>query len=121
MRLAPFVLVGLIGILLGLWHAELAMQAVFVFRQEEPLTSWLSIALGPATTLIASVIAIFFRKTGGIWLVASGAASFVVFVIGEDGLSEHVGGFLLRISLPMIAVGAGFLLASRFTKRLSTT
>lgn len=121
MRSAPFVLVALIGILLGLWHAQLAMQAVFVFKQDEPLTSWLSIALGPASTLIASVIAIFFKRTGGIWLIASGLVSSVVFVIGEHGLSEHVGGFLLQIALPMIAVGAGFLLASRFAKRPSTT
>jgi hypothetical protein len=111
------VTVAALGIVLGLWHGQLAMQALFVFRQGEPLTSWFAIALGPGTTLMASVVAIFFRKMGGTWLIASGIASFIIFFAGEGGPSEHVGSFFLQISLPMILVGAGFLLLAKLAAK----
>ena len=51
-----------IALLLGLWHLNLAMQAIFVFRNNEPLTSWAAILIGPGSTLIAALIAIFTKK-----------------------------------------------------------
>lgn len=116
MKIAALVIVSLIGVGLGLWHGQLAMQAVFVFREGEPLASWLAIGLGPATTLIASVLAIFLRRVGGTWLIASGIASFLMFLIGERGLTEHVAPFLLQISVPMVAIGIGFLWVAKFMK-----
>lgn len=116
MRLAVLAFVSLIGVALGLWHGQLAMQAIFVFRENEPLASWLAIGLGPATTLIASVLGIFFPRVGGTWLIASGIASFLIFLAGERGLSESVAPFLLQISVPMVAVGLGFLLAAKLMR-----
>src|SRR5690242_3143182 len=113
MKRSALVVVSAIAVILGLWHGQLAMQAVFVFREGEPIASWLAIALGPATTLIASLLAIFMRRTGGILLVALGAISFLAFVVGEGKFTEHVVPFLLQISLPMIAVGVAFLLMSK--------
>jgi heme/copper-type cytochrome/quinol oxidase subunit 3 len=87
------------------------MQALFVFRENEPITSWLAILLGPATTFLATVVAIFMRKTAGIWLIGSGIAAFLAFNAGQEGAtSEHVEPFLSTILLPMLFIGVAFLL-----------
>jgi hypothetical protein len=117
MRPFALTIVSLIAVVLGLWHGQLAMQAIFVFREGEPIASWLAIFLGPATTLIASVLAIFMRKPGGIWLIAGGLVSFLVFLIGEGTFNEYVMPFLFRISLPMIGVGLAFLWCQRVSLR----
>ena len=107
-------IVSIIALALGVWHAQIAIRAIFVFKENEPLTSWLAIALGPATTLLASLVSIFFRRVGGMWLMVSGIVAFTIFAIGEAGFSQYIVAFLVRISLPMIFVGAAFLGASRF-------
>jgi hypothetical protein len=98
--------------IVGVWHGKLAMQALFVFRENEPVTSWLAIVLGPATTLVATVLTIFMRKTGGIWLIGSGIAAVFAFIAGEGKMTEHVTPFFMQISLPMLVVGVALLLLS---------
>jgi hypothetical protein len=94
------------ALVLGIWHMGLAMQAIFVFRHHEPIASWVAILLGPGSTLIAAILALFAKKWGGYWLVASGCLSLVVFIVGERGISENVIPFLFTISAPMFVVGA---------------
>jgi hypothetical protein len=94
------------ALVLGIWHIGLAMQAIFVFRHNEPIASWAAILLGPGSTLIAAILALFANKWGGYWLVAGGCLSLVVFIVGEKGVSVNVFPFLLTISAPMLMVGA---------------
>lgn len=117
MKRAVFMAICVFGILLGLWHLQLAMQAVFVFREGEPIASWLAIALGPAITLVLGILAIFLRRVGGIALIACGIASLISFVVGDEPSREHVTSFLVQISLPMVVIGIAFLVLSKVTLR----
>ena len=114
MKQPTVIVLSLIALIVGIWHGYIASQALFVFREDEPITSWLAILLGPATTLFASILAIVMRKTGGIWLIGSGAAAFLAFIVGEGKITEHVTPFLFQISAPMIALGAAFILVTKY-------
>ena len=110
----PFFLIVVTAVIaLGVWHLNLALQAIFVFRSGEPLTSWIAILAGPASTLPAAILALLSNRAGGAWLVGGAALSFVVFAIGERGISENLLPFLLRISMPMILAGACVLYVPR--------
>jgi hypothetical protein len=117
MRRSAFITICVIAVLLGVWHLQLAMQAVFVFREEEPITSWLAIALGPAVTLILGLLAMFLRKIGGLALITCGVASLVVFAVSDGPSLEHVAAFLFQVSLPMVGTGIAFLVLSNVTLR----
>jgi hypothetical protein len=95
-----------IAIGLGVWHLNLALQAILVFRSDEPLFSWIAILTGPACTLPAALLSVFAKQAGGYWLVASGVFSFLMFAIGEHGATENLLPFLSRISVPMTLTGA---------------
>src|SRR4029453_7786577 len=101
-----FLVAVLAGIALGVWHLNLALQAIFVFRADEPIFSWIAILTGPASTLPAALVAFFAKRIGGYWLVGGGLLSFLVFAIGEHGTTENLFPFLSRISLPMMSIGA---------------
>jgi len=96
----------LAAIALGVWHLNLALQAIFVFRTGEPLTSWIAILVGPASTLPAALLALVSNRSGGYWLIGGAVLSFVVLAIGERHLTENLFPFLVRISMPMILAGA---------------
>jgi len=91
---------------LGVWHFNLALQAVLVFRSDEPIFSWIAIVTGPACTLPAALLSVFAKQVGGYWLVASGIFSFLMFAVGEHGATENLFPFVSRISVPMTLVGA---------------
>lgn len=114
MKRKMLIVLAMIAVAVGVWHGYIARQAFFVFREDEPITSWLAVLLGPSSTLLASVVAVFLRKTGGVWLIASGIAAFGSFLIGEGQITEHVPPFLLQISIPMIALGAAFILVEKY-------
>ena len=103
----PFFFIAVCAaIALGVWHANLALQAILVFRAGEPIVSWIAILTGPASTLPAALVAVVAKRGGGYWLVGGGILSFLVFAIGERGATENLFPFLSRISLPMIVIGA---------------
>src|ERR1700693_4466115 len=79
---------------LGVGHLNLALQAIFVFRSGEPLTSWIAVLVGPASTLPAAVLALLSTRLGGYWLIGGAALSFLVFAIGERGVTENLFPFL---------------------------
>jgi hypothetical protein len=35
------------ALVLGAWHIELVAQAIVVFRNDEPITSWIAVLSGP--------------------------------------------------------------------------
>lgn len=94
------------GVALGVWHLRLATQAVVVFAASEPLSSWVSILGGPASTLPAVLLAVFWRRGGGAWLVTGSAVSCLALLVTEGGATEALFPFLWMIGLPMLLVGA---------------
>ncbi|MEO8306259.1 MAG: hypothetical protein ABI724_19270 [Betaproteobacteria bacterium] len=110
----PFFLIAVcVSVLLGIWHLNIALQAMFLFRSGEPLMSWIAILVGPASTLPAAILALWSSRGGGYWLVAGGVISLMVFAIGERGGLENILPFVLRISMPMILSGASIAFLSR--------
>ena len=101
-----------VALVVGVWHLDLALRAIFVFRNNEPITSWAAVLLGPGSSLIAALLAIFAKKLGGYWLVVGGCLSLVVFIVGERGISENLVPFLLMIFVPMLLVGTAIIASS---------
>jgi hypothetical protein len=101
------------SIVLGVWHFNLALQAIFVFRTGEPIVSWIVVLTGPACTLPAALFALFTKQAAGYWLCGSGVFSSLLFAIGERGATENLFPFLSMISVPMILVGVVFLYLSK--------
>jgi len=101
------------GITVAVWHATIAMTAIFLFRNNEPFTSWLAVGLGPLLTVIGCAIALFHRLTGGAVVLAGGLLSAVAFLIGERGVTESLAPYLLKFTAPVLVVGAVLLLLSQ--------
>jgi hypothetical protein len=102
----------LITFVLGLWHLKIALRAIFLFSNNEPLTSWIAILFGPCLTLIIGIIMIFAKKTGAYSLIAAGLISGVAFFIGEHGVTDNLSAFLWQISAPMLLLGVATILLS---------
>jgi hypothetical protein len=67
----------LAGIVLGCAHLSLALKAMFVFRSDEPASTWNFIVSGPLSTLPAVIVSYFWPKIGGTWLIAGSVLSFL--------------------------------------------
>ena len=107
-----------VALMLAAWHLHLSMRAVFLFRNDESVWSWASILIGPVMSVFAALLALIRPKWAGYCLVAGGCGSFVAFAIRENGVAEHLFPFLLKITIPMLVVGAALLLAT--SRRQST-
>ena len=113
MRPPIFIVLVVVGSAIGLWHLSLAFGAVFVFREGEPLSSWLFIISGPGATLVCVLVGAWRPLIGGIMLVGLAVASAIVLAIGVpiDVLLPAAE----MIMLPMFLLGAAFIfLARRF-------
>ena len=104
-----------IGLAIGAWHLWFAAQAIFVFRNGEPISSWLTIVLGPGSTLIATIVAFWNDRVGGIWLICGGLISLVVFAATGAGNYEDIIPFVSQISAPMALLGASILFLSKYS------
>jgi hypothetical protein len=102
------------GIAVAAWQTSVAMEAIFVFRNNEPVTSWLAVGLGPLLTLLGCILALFHRLAGGITVIAGGLLSAIAFLIGEGGVTEYLPPYLLKFTAPILIVGAVLLLLSRW-------
>jgi hypothetical protein len=110
-RILPVLL--LLGFIVGIVHAGLALAAIFAFREDEPIWSWLCIGAGPASTLLAVIVAAIRPRIGGAWLLAGGLASLLALVILEGSVTENALQCLIRIAAPMAALGAAFVVIGR--------
>lgn len=99
-----------VGLLIGIWHFRLAMTAIFVFRENESVLSWIAVICGPFTTLIAIILAVFVRRAGSFWLIGGGISSLIAMFVLERLKTENIFPFFYMISLPMIVLGASFLM-----------
>lgn len=113
MKRALLIVLTVAGIALGAWHLRLASQAIFVFRGGEPLTSWIAMLCGPVSTLPAVVLSLFRTRPGAYWLIAGGLVSFVVFLLGEGGVTENLFPFLRMTTGPMFLIGVAMIILTR--------
>jgi hypothetical protein len=112
--------VFIIGIAVGLIHHRLGMTSIFVFNNNEPLSSWICIISGPMSTLPAVVTALFNKKFAGYWLVLGGIMSFAAFATISPGM-EYMLQMLIRIFIPMILIGVAFIGIASANKNESAT
>jgi hypothetical protein len=101
------------GLIVGILHLDIAIAAIVLFPDGEPLTSWVAVLLGPGVTLLAIFVAAFRRFAGGVVLLAATAISTTAFVVSDGPAYENVTGFLWRIALPMLVLGATCIALSR--------
>jgi len=94
------------------------MGAIFVFRADEPVWSWLFILLGPGATLLGVIVAAWRPRVGGWLLIALAIASTLVLSAVMASSAEVVTAALWRIALPMAGLGLAFLLAGRHPRTL---
>ena len=100
------------GVAVGLVHWRTAERALFLFRNEEPLASWIVLISGPGLTLPAIGVALFSRSTGGYLLVAGGVVSLVAFAtLAEDAVQMM--NFLWMQIGPMLLLGGSLLWVAR--------
>ena len=67
----------LAGIALGCAHLWLALKAMFVFRNDEPSSTWNFIMSGPLSTLPAVIVSYFWPTIGDTWLIVGSVLSFL--------------------------------------------
>jgi hypothetical protein len=108
------------GIILGVWHYQIAMRALWVFRNNEPLSSWVTVFAGPVSTLPATLLAVFRRRWGAVWLLGGALASLGGVVANEFAKGESLAEvataavrFAVPISIPMILLGFGLVWLDR--------
>jgi hypothetical protein len=104
------------GIILGVWHYQFAMRALWVFRNNEPLSSWVILFAGPISTLPATLLAVFRRRWGAVWLLGGALMSLGGVVADQlvkgSSLAEVATAavyFSIPISIPMSLLGLGLL------------
>jgi hypothetical protein len=109
------------GIILGVWHHQIAGHALWVFRNDEPVSSWVTILAGPLSTLPATLLAGLRRQWGAYWLIAGGLISLGAVLADEimkGGPVAEIASAGLRystmISLPMILLGIGLVWLQRW-------
>jgi len=105
----------IVGIPVGLFHWYLASQAVFVFRQGEPVSSWVAILSGPTITLPLVVIGLWFPKWAGIFLIIGSILTGYATSIGtsSEDVRDLVLGVAKIVSGPMAILGIWLLIGAR--------
>ena len=100
-----------------LFHLRLGLTSIFVFKNNEPLSSWIFIISGPVSTLPATITAIFNKKLAGFWLVSGGILSFAAILPDR----EYMLSALVAIAAPMILIGLAFIGIAAANKKEQAT
>lgn len=102
----------LVGVLVGILHLWLAIKAMFVFRNQEPIPMWIFVVTGPLSTLPAIVTAFFWPRIGGSWLICGSVVSFLAALTNMEvnkGLQDIIW-YFTSYSAPMVVLGIALLL-----------
>jgi hypothetical protein len=110
-------IIFIIAFAVGLFHLRLGLTAIFVFKNNEPLSSWICIISGPVSTLPATITAIFNKKLAGFWLVLGGILSFAAILPDR----EHMLTALVIFAVPMILIGVAFIVIAAANKNERAT
>jgi len=99
----------LAGILLGCTHLWLALKAMFVFRNDEPSSTWNFIMSGPLSTLPAVIVSYFWPTIGGTWLIFGSVLSFLFAIASmqTDRNLHDIVWYFTAYSGPMLVLGIG--------------
>jgi uncharacterized membrane protein HdeD (DUF308 family) len=108
----------LVAVVVGLLHHQEGVAAIFVFKNNEPISSWIFIFTGPLSTLPATIVAYFNKKIGGWWLILGGLISLVFFFLLTEDRTNMT--FVMTNVLPMFLLGCGFLKMSAYKTETST-
>ena len=102
------------GILLGCAHLWLALKAMFVFRTDEPSSTWNFIVSGPLSTLPAVIIGYFWPKIGGGWLILGSVLSFsfAIASMQNDPNLHDIVWYFTAYSGPMLVLGIAEILCT---------
>lgn len=107
----------IIGILIGIAHLKVGIKTAFVFSVNEPILAWVFVLSGPLSTLPAAIVAFFWPKIGGMWLVVGSLLSLIaVAILGVEGgdLKNIIVRYFISYSTPMLMLGLVALLKDRF-------
>lgn len=114
------------GLILGVWHLSIGSRAVFVLREDDPLSLLIVFLAGPLSTLPAALLAIFSRRLSVVWLIAGAVISFgalMAYGMGRAETAETIAEMalmhLLMTAGPMILLGLGFLWLDRSLTRVA--
>lgn len=110
-------IIFIIAFAVGLFHLRLGLTAIFVFKNNEPLSSWICIISGPVSTLPATITAIFNKKLAGLWLVLGGILSFAAILPNR----EYMLSALVTIAVPMVLIGLAFIGIAAANKKEQAT
>ena len=107
-RFSKYILL-LAGIVLGCAHLWLALKAMFVFRSDEPSSTWNFILSGPLSTLPAVIVSYFWAKIGGTWLIVGSVLSFLFAIASmqTDRNLHDIVWYFSAYSGPMLVLGIG--------------
>ncbi len=106
----------LVGVLVGLWHMRLAAVAIFVFREHEPLSSWIGVATGLLATLPLVLLSIASPRWAGWGLIVAALASVAALAesLAWNDLSDYLHSMATTATGPTLVLGSVFLwVASR--------
>ncbi len=104
----------LFAVPLGIWHWKLGNAGIFVFRNGEPLSSWVAVISGVLSTLPLVVLSIWSPRWGG-WGLLVGAVVSGCAVVSSDwpNWQEHLPGLVTRTAGPASVLGLGLIGAGR--------
>ena len=96
---------------MGCAHLWLALKAMFVFRSDEPASTWHFIVSGPLSTLPAVIVSYFWPKIGGTWLIVGSVLSFLFAIASmqtDRNLHDIVWYFTLYSAPMVLGIGTIF-------------
>jgi len=102
-----------IGAGIGLLQMKKGLRAIFVFGNNEPISSWVFIISGYVSTLPATVTAFFNMRIGGWWLIIGGLTSSILYLVIFKDVPNLK--YLFTNILPMFVLGGCFLKLSAKT------
>jgi hypothetical protein len=105
----------LFAVPLGLWHWYLAASAIFVFREGEPIASWIAILIGPALTLPLAILSLWNGRAAAWGLVSAAVVSGLATAM-VGGMEEPAGllfGLATLTSGPILVTGLACLVIAR--------
>ena len=106
-RKVTSILLFILAFCIGLFHFFQGFISIFVFKENEPILSWVCILSGPISTLPATIATMFHKKIGGYWLISGGIITGLSFIWLTKTLESLI--FIFIITVPMVLLGPAFL------------
>jgi len=114
-----------IGIWIGWKQLWVAVEAIFVARNDEPVSFWIWMLTGPLAILPLSILAAEKPKVGGLWLITCAivsyfAAAFSIVAIKPEEVLQGASYIFVHYSLPMLVLGVAAFLVWKWRRDRQT-